>query len=152
MGQADLGPLDLPFAGLAPQVGGHLVDVRDAGGAERVALGQQAAGDVDRDLPVAPRAAAVDPLAGAAFGAERVVVVVGGWVWCGLCLLLGGCGVFLLGFVFNWICPRAILARVGFRELVQESNKLKIAGLNGIPSGLKPKLAGTESLIPTKNG
>src|SRR5260370_17514153 len=76
MGQADPGPLDLPRPGLAAQVGGHLVDVGDAGRPERVALGQQAAGDVDRDLAVTPRAAAVDPLAGPALRAQSEVVVV----------------------------------------------------------------------------
>src|SRR5580704_15979397 len=74
--QADLRALDLPVAGLAAQVRTHLEDVRDAGRAERVALGQQAAGHVDRDLTVAPRAAPVDPLPGAALWAQPQVVVV----------------------------------------------------------------------------
>lgn len=36
MGEADAGAFDLALAGLAAQVGGHLVDVGDAGGAERL--------------------------------------------------------------------------------------------------------------------
>ena len=58
-----LRPFDLSVAGFASQMGGHLVDVGDAGGAERVALGQQPARHVDRDLPVPPRAPLVDQLA-----------------------------------------------------------------------------------------
>ena len=48
VGQPDLGALDLAVAGLTAQVGGHLPHVGDAGGGDRVALGLQAAGDVDR--------------------------------------------------------------------------------------------------------
>ena len=48
------------------------------------------------------------------------------------------------------VWPRAMLARAAFPELTQASNKLNIAGLKGVPNGLKPKLAGNESLMPTK--
>ena len=48
--QAELRALDLPLAGLAAQVRRHLVDVGDAGRAERVALREQPARDVHRDL------------------------------------------------------------------------------------------------------
>src|SRR5579862_7213473 len=59
--------------------------------------------------------------------------------------------VMLIGFVLNTAWPRTILARAGFCEFAQASTRLKIAGLNGVPKGLKPKLGGKESLIPIKN-
>ena len=49
---------DLAVAGLAAEVGRDLVEVGHAGRAERVTLRDQAAADVDRDLPVTPRARA----------------------------------------------------------------------------------------------
>ena len=45
-----------------------------------------------------------------------------------------------------------MLAREVDREFVQALNKLKILGSNAAPVGLKPKLAGKESLMPIKNG
>ena len=50
VGEADLGALDLAVARLAAQVRRDLVDVGDAGRADRVALRDQAAADVDGGL------------------------------------------------------------------------------------------------------
>ena len=49
--QGDLGALDLALVGLAAQLPDELGALREAGGAERVALGEQAAGRVGDDLP-----------------------------------------------------------------------------------------------------
>ena len=76
MGQPDAGALHLPAAGLAPQMGGDLVDVGDAGGAQRVALGEQPAGDVHRNAPAQGHVAVVDQPAGAAVPAQAEVLVV----------------------------------------------------------------------------
>ena len=76
MRQADLGVGHLAVTGLATDVRGNLEQVGYAGGADGVPLRQQAARHVHRDLPVAPRAALVDPLAGAAGFAQPQVVVV----------------------------------------------------------------------------
>ena len=76
MGQADPGALDLAVARLTPQVRGHLVEVGDAGGADGVALGDEAARHVDGDGPVAPRAAPVDEVARASRLAQLQVLVV----------------------------------------------------------------------------
>src|SRR5438876_5612507 len=76
VGEADRGALDLTIAGLAPQVGGDLVDVGGAGGADRVALGDEAAADVDGGLAVAPRRAGVDEGARPTRLAQPEVVVV----------------------------------------------------------------------------
>ena len=48
LGEGDAGALDLALAGLAAQLPGRLADLGDAGGADRVALGEQAAAGVDR--------------------------------------------------------------------------------------------------------
>src|SRR5581483_9658471 len=76
VGQADLGVGDLTVAGLAPEVGGHLVEVGHAGGADGVALGQQPAGDVDRRRPVPPAGPLLDEVGRPALLAEAQVVVV----------------------------------------------------------------------------
>src|SRR5690606_41792834 len=75
-GEADPGAFDLPVARLAAQVRGDFVRVGDAGRADRVALGQQASGDVDRDLALAPRGSGVDEVTGPARLAQPQVVVV----------------------------------------------------------------------------
>ena len=52
LGEADpssLDPLDLPLAGLAPQLGHQFIDLAQTGGPDRVAPAQQAARDIDRD-------------------------------------------------------------------------------------------------------
>src|SRR5690606_14987460 len=76
VGEADPGAFDLPVARLAAQVRGDFVQVGDAGRADRVALGQQASGDVDRDLALAPRGSGVDEVTGPARLAQPQVVVV----------------------------------------------------------------------------
>src|SRR5208282_1583360 len=50
VGQPHLGPLDLAVAGLPAQVGGHLVQIGHPGGADRVALGDEATRDVHGGL------------------------------------------------------------------------------------------------------
>ena len=57
----------------------------------------------------------------------------------------------VIGFELKTACPRAMLARAGLCEFAQASYRLKILGSNGAPVGLKPKLAGNESLMPMKN-
>jgi len=52
VGEADLGVWDLAVAGLAAEVGGDLIDVGGAGGADGMALGDEAAADVDWGLAV----------------------------------------------------------------------------------------------------
>ena len=76
MGEADLRAFDLSRACLAAEVPDDLDDVGDAGGAERVALGEQAAAGVDRDLAADLGRAFVDQLAGLALAAEAEVLVV----------------------------------------------------------------------------
>src|SRR5579871_4033626 len=76
VGEAEPRALDLAGAGFAAQVRGDLVDVGDAGGAQRVALGEQAAGYVHGDAPAERRVAGVDQLAGFALGAKAEVLVV----------------------------------------------------------------------------
>src|SRR5437588_1949477 len=75
MGEAEIRALDLPLAGLAAQMRRHLVDVGDAGRAERVALREQPSGDVHRDLAAERRGAAVDHLSRLAVLAEAQVLV-----------------------------------------------------------------------------
>src|SRR2546429_4200986 len=74
--EADLGVLDLAVAGLAPQVRRDLVQVGDAGCAERMALRDEPARRVDRCFAVAPGTALVDELARLARLAQPEVVVV----------------------------------------------------------------------------
>src|SRR5262249_36719695 len=57
VGEADLGPVDLPTAGLAAQLGDDLHDLGSAGRADRVALGLEAAGGVDGHLAAQARPA-----------------------------------------------------------------------------------------------
>ena len=57
-------------------MGGHLVEVGDAGGAQGVALGDEAARHVDGRAPVAARRARVDEVARPARLAQPQVVVV----------------------------------------------------------------------------
>src|SRR3954449_11558509 len=76
MGHADLGALDLTVTGLAAQVVADLPDVGDAGRRDRVALGLQAAGHVDRGGAVAPRRPALEERRRAALLAQAEVVVV----------------------------------------------------------------------------
>src|SRR5256884_9796039 len=74
--EADLGVLDLAVAGLAPQVRRDLVQVGDAGRAERMALRDEPTRRVDGCFAVAPRTALVDELARLARLAKPEVVVV----------------------------------------------------------------------------
>src|SRR6266566_8279563 len=76
VGEADLGPVDLTLAGFAPEVGGDLVDVGGARGADGMALGDQPAADVDRRAPIPHRRAGVDELARPARLTQAEVVVV----------------------------------------------------------------------------
>ena len=69
-------PLDLALAGVAPQVRGHLVDVGDAGGAERMTLGEQTARHVDRNPPPERHIAVVDQPSRVAVPAQPEVLVV----------------------------------------------------------------------------
>src|SRR4051812_46481513 len=73
--QRDLGALDLAGFGLAAQVPDQLGALREAGGAERVALREQAAGRVGDELAAVGVVAVPDELLGAAFlaQAERLV-------------------------------------------------------------------------------
>src|SRR6185503_9939915 len=73
--QGDLGALDLASVGLAAQLPDQLGALREAGGAERVALGEQAARRVGDELAAVGVVAVPDELLGAALGAqpERLV-------------------------------------------------------------------------------
>src|SRR5947209_18322282 len=76
VGEADLGVGDLAVAGLAPEVGGDLVAVGDAGGADGVALGDEAIAGVDGRAADSLRRAGHDELYGASlFGPTAKVVV-----------------------------------------------------------------------------
>src|SRR5688572_5846572 len=68
VGQADLRAFGLALAGLAAQVGRDLVEIGDAGRSQRMALGEEPAGQVDRDLAAVGRGTAVDHAAGLAVG------------------------------------------------------------------------------------
>src|SRR5262245_52696405 len=57
VGEAGARALDLPRAPLAPELGHDLGDLGGAGGADRVALGLEAARDVDGDLAAKARPA-----------------------------------------------------------------------------------------------
>ena len=67
---------DLAVARRPAQVLRDLVDVGDAGGAERVALRQEAAGHVDGDATAPGDLALVDHAARLALGAQPEVLVV----------------------------------------------------------------------------
>ena len=68
--QGDGGAVDLARVGLAAQLPGELGALGEAGGAERVALGDQAAGRVDHPLAAVGDGAGVDELAGLALVAQ----------------------------------------------------------------------------------
>src|ERR1700685_361771 len=76
MCHADLRVRNLAVAGLPAKVRGHLEEVGHAGRAERMPLGQQAAGDIDGGPTGPPRGPAVDELPRAAWLAEPEIVVV----------------------------------------------------------------------------
>src|SRR5262245_62135064 len=76
VGEPHPGAVDLTVAALAPEVGGHLPDVGDAGRSDGMALRLQAARDVDRLPAVAPRGARLEVVDRAALLAEHEVVVV----------------------------------------------------------------------------
>src|SRR6202035_4185763 len=76
VGQADARTLDLSVPRLPARVGGHLVEVGAAGGADGVAFGDEPARHVDGDGPVAPRAPPVDEVARAPGLAQLEVLVV----------------------------------------------------------------------------
>src|SRR6185437_9767847 len=76
VGQAYLGVLDLTVAGFAAKVVADLPDIGDAGGRYGVALGLEAARDVDRCGAVTPGRTRVEEVGGAALFAEHQVVVV----------------------------------------------------------------------------
>src|SRR5271156_1658532 len=76
MSQTDLGPVNLTVSGLAAQMGRHLVEVGDASGPDRMALGQQSAGYVDRQRSIPGRRTGVDEVASAAGLAQAKIVVV----------------------------------------------------------------------------
>jgi len=57
----------------------------------------------------------------------------------------------VIALELNSVSPRAMLAHWLECEFTQALNKLKMLGLKAAPVGLLPKLAGKESLIPTKN-
>src|SRR5437870_11227039 len=63
VGEADLGILHLPRAGLVPELLAHLVDHAHAGGADRVAERLEAAARVDRHLTAVDRGAALGDVA-----------------------------------------------------------------------------------------
>src|SRR2546421_2861268 len=75
VGETEPGPFDLSLVRLASQVRRHLVDVRDAGRAERVPLREQTTGDVHRNLAAECDGAAVDHLTGLAVFAQAEVLV-----------------------------------------------------------------------------
>ncbi len=60
MGQAHLGVLDLPVTGLTAQVVANLPNVCDAGRRDRMTLGLEATGNVDRRRTVTPGGARVE--------------------------------------------------------------------------------------------
>src|SRR5579864_8548995 len=60
MRQPDPRAIDLAAACLAAQMRRHFIDVGDAGGAERMPLGEKPARDVDRDAAAKLRFAAID--------------------------------------------------------------------------------------------
>src|ERR1700722_18691542 len=60
MRQTNARPFDLPPAPLAAQMSTHLVDIRDAGGPQGVALRQQSTGYIDGNSTAQRRIAAVD--------------------------------------------------------------------------------------------
>jgi len=76
MRQAELGALDLALVRLAAQVRRDLVDVRNAGCSERVALGEQSARHVDRNATTQGRFVGVDRAAGHAGVDQPEVLVV----------------------------------------------------------------------------
>src|SRR5262249_7869233 len=76
MRQADLGVPHLAGPGFAAQLAHHLDHLGCAGGADRMALGEQSARRVDRDLAVDLRRAAVEEGAGLAARAEAEGLVV----------------------------------------------------------------------------
>jgi len=73
--EGDLGALDLASLGLAAQVPDELGALREAGGAERVALGQEAARGIGDELTAVGVVAVPDELLGLALlaQAERLV-------------------------------------------------------------------------------
>src|SRR5262245_15280952 len=76
VGEADLRVLHLTRAGPVPELLADLVDHADAGGADRMAEGLEAAARIDRDV-AADRGAAVDHVPPAlAFAAQPEVLVV----------------------------------------------------------------------------
>jgi hypothetical protein len=68
--EGDLRALDLALVGLAAQLPVELGALREAGGAEGVALGDEAARGVDDPLAAVGDGAGVDELAALAFGAR----------------------------------------------------------------------------------
>src|SRR6476646_4703308 len=74
--QTDARAVDLAAARLAAQMRRHLVDVGDAGGAERMTLRQKSAGDVDGNAPAELGLAAVDHAARLTVLAETEMLVV----------------------------------------------------------------------------
>src|SRR5437588_4889481 len=76
VGETEPGPFDLSLVRLASQVRRHLVDVGDAGRAERMPLREQTTGDVHRNLAAECDGAAVDHLAGFTVLAQTEVLVV----------------------------------------------------------------------------
>ena len=76
MGEADLGALHLAIARLATKVSGDFVDVRDAGRADRMTFGDQAARHIDRRAAVAERCTGVDEVTGPSGLTQPEIVVV----------------------------------------------------------------------------
>ena len=75
LGERDAGAGDLAVAGLAAQLPRGLAHLRDAGGADRVALAQQAAARVDGQVAVQAGAARVEQLRAAAGRREAELLV-----------------------------------------------------------------------------
>src|ERR1043166_2873116 len=106
--EAELRALDLAFVRLAPQVRRHLVDVGDAGRAERVPLREQTTGDVHRNLAAECDGAAVDHLTGFTVLAQTGVLVVQDLGGREAVVALGEIEVFAsAGAFFSWASPAA---------------------------------------------